>query len=88
MCLAVTEAAHSLPAADVAEVKTVSRRCEERGGGVYSVQGSLEDYPMVREALSPCSGGLASRHETCANGCDLSRAMHERSSRITKGSVS
>ena len=28
------------------------RRFERQGGGVYAVQGSLEDYPMVREALA------------------------------------
>jgi len=50
--LPVINEAYSPSADEVEEAKTVLRRFEERGGGVYSVQGSLEDYPMVREALA------------------------------------
>ncbi|MDE0622963.1 MAG: CoA ester lyase [Bryobacterales bacterium] len=50
--LPVINEAYSPSASEVAEAKIVLRRFEDHGGGVYSVQGSLEDYPMVREALA------------------------------------
>lgn len=37
---------------EVEQAKAVLRRFEQHGGGAYAVQGSLEDYPMVREALA------------------------------------
>ncbi len=50
--LPVINEAYSPSSDEVEEARTVLRRFEEHGGGVYSVQGSLEDYPMVREALA------------------------------------
>jgi len=50
--LPVINDAYSPSAAEVEEAKTVLRRFDEHGGGAYSVQGSLEDYPMVRAALA------------------------------------
>ena len=50
--LAVINEVYSPSSVEVEQAKTVLRRFDERGGGVYSVQGSLEDYPMVREALA------------------------------------
>lgn len=48
----VINEAYSPSPKEVEEAKSVLSRFEEHGGGVYSVQGSLEDYPMVREALA------------------------------------
>lgn len=50
--LPVINEVYSPSSVEVEEARTVLRRFEEHGGGVYSVQGSLEDYPMVREALA------------------------------------
>ena len=38
--------------AEIAAAREVVRRFERHGGGVYSVQGALEDYPALREALA------------------------------------
>ena len=48
----VINEAYSPSPKEVEEAKSVLSRFEEHGGGGYSVQGSLEDYPMVREALA------------------------------------
>ncbi len=50
--LPVINEVYSPSPAEVEEAKAVLSRFEEHGGGVYAVQGSLEDYPMVREALA------------------------------------
>ena len=50
--LPVINEVYSPSPAEVEEARTVLRRFEAHGGGVYAVEGSLEDYPMVREALA------------------------------------
>ena len=50
--LPVINEVYSPSPADVEEAKAVLSRFEEHGGGVYAVRGSLEDYPMVRDALA------------------------------------
>lgn len=50
--LPVINEVYSPSPAEVEEAKAVLSRFEEHGGGVYAVRGSLEDYPMVRDALA------------------------------------
>ena len=50
--LPVINKVYSPSPAEVEEAKAVLSRFEEHGGGVYAVRGSLEDYPMVRDALA------------------------------------
>lgn len=50
--LPVINEVYSPSPTEVEEAKAVLRRFEQHGGGVYEVQGSLEDYPMVRDALA------------------------------------
>ena len=50
--LPVINEVYSPSPAEVEDAKAVLSRFEEHGGGVYGVRGSLEDYPMVRDALA------------------------------------
>ncbi len=50
--LPVINEVYSPSPSEVEEAKAVLSRFEEHGGGVYAVRGSLEDYPMVRDALA------------------------------------
>ena len=50
--LPVINEVYSPSPSEVEEARAVLSRFEEHGGGVYAVRGSLEDYPMVRDALA------------------------------------